>query len=370
MKNRLSILMAALLSLCAMAQGLVTNVYDNGGGDFNWSTAANWQGDVLPDINTSARMTNNTLSATVLVDANVGTVNDVFWYSNVGSGVAALNVVSNGSVATVANFILGNGTTGRKGQLYVNGGNVTVGSQFRVGQGPLAIGYANMTSGSISAGSQFTVGYNTMGTFDMSGGTVTLTGTKFALLETFSTAGTANVGAFMNMSGGSVLAGNAITYIGQTGASIATDAILTMTGGSFLTGKLQINNGASALINAQLALLGGRMEIASNTVDSLVIKSDDTMHIEGGTLVWNGDHLGAIDTLVDAGSITWTNGQATLGAYDTSWTNGTSVLYASYDGVEAGKTVVWATVIPEPMTVGLFMFSGLGLLGLRRYMNM
>jgi hypothetical protein len=373
MKNRLSILMVALLGFCAMAQGLVTNVYDNGGGDFTWTNETNWTLGSLPDIDTSARMGNlsSTPATTVTIEDDVGTVNDIFWYSNTSSGEAAINVVSGGSVATVANFLLGNGTTGRRGQLYVNGGNVTAGSTLRIGQGPEAVGYAAMTSGSINVGSQFAVGYNTLGTFDMSGGTLTLTGTKIALLEQFHVNGTP-VGGIMNMSGGSVLAGGAVTYVGQApdiAQSVAADAILTMTGGSFLTKKLYINAGLSTFINAQATLLGGRMEIDSDTADGLVIKQDDTLHIEGGTFVWNGNHLAAIDALVDAGSITWTNGQAMLsGTYDASWTNGLSGLYAS-TSIEAGKTVVWASPLPEPKTVGLYLISRIHLLDLRRYLR-
>jgi hypothetical protein len=347
MKFKVSVGMLALLGFCAAVQGqTVTTVFNNGGGDSLWSNAANWsQG--LPGLTHSVKTLNayGSPARTVILDTDAGTVKDINWYSHTAE--AAINIVSGGSVTTTGNILLGNGSTlnGKNAQLYVNGGNVTAGSLFRIGQGPGSDASASMTSGSITVGSQFVVGYNAKGAFDMLGGTLTVTGTRITLIEQFHVNGTP-IGGIMNMSGGSVLAGGATTFVGlapDIAQSVAADAILTMTGGSFLTGKLAINQGNSTFINAQVALLGGRMEIASDTTDGLIIKQDDTLHIEGGMLVWNGNHLSDLGALIDEGKITWANGRDMPAAYDVSWTSGNSVLYASYNDMNSGKTTVWAS---------------------------
>jgi hypothetical protein len=321
--------------------------FDNGGSDWLWSTSANWQNDTLPGAGDEVRMNTLPGGGTITVNsaAAAGRVN---LYN---TDTAALDVVIGGNLTVATNILLGAANT--TGALYVNGGTLSSSSFLRIGTGTGGHGAMEVNAGTVTVGGQMTVGYNTTGSFDMSGGTVNVA-TFLRLGELAGGSGTATI------SDGSLSIGT-ITTIGMLG-----HGSLTVSGGSVSMATLQINHTNNAAINAQVALLGGSLEITGTEAFRLAIGGDDTLHIEGGDLLWAGDHLADIGTLVAGGQITWENGQAMLGAYDISWTNGTSVLYADYDDLNSGKTTVWATAIPEPATIGLFLISGAGLLGLRR----
>ncbi|MFA7257605.1 MAG: hypothetical protein WC047_08540 [Kiritimatiellales bacterium] len=303
-----------------------------------WTNAVNWAGDVLPGSGDQAAFTG--VSGTTTLDAAV-TVASVIAGATGGAG---LNVLTGGVLNSGA-MDFGGYAASKTGELQVNGGTVNGSSFIRIGNGVNTTGSVVITSGTISTLTEtFTLGYNTgsLGTLNMSGGTINSKYFRFGEL--------AGASGSAVMSGGSISVSGG-TYLGYNGLG---NGSMTITGGSLTTALLNIN-GSGANIDAYLALLGGTVEV---TGAFFTIGGDDTMHIEGGTFVWDGERLDGLATMISGGYITWTNGQTMLSqTYDVSWTNGTSILYADYDNINAGKTTLWASPIPEPAT-GLFMLSG------------
>ena len=312
-----------------------------------WSTAANWTGGLVPDSNDQARLT--VAGTTAVIDSAVPNV-DSFLLGATGNA-ATLNIVSGGvlNTGTPATSI---GALNAAGVLNINGGTLSMGGLFRVGANAAGTGTVTMTSGALSSTTTFAVGFNGTGTMTLSGGDVSSGGIFYVGQDAGST-GT------MTVNGGSLNVGTTL-QVGRAG-----NAYMTINGGTVSANDLWINNLNDANVDANLALLGGTLDVRSSAGNSIIINGDDTMHIEGGTLIWEGDRLAQLGTFIDAGAITWANGQAAmLGSYDVSWTNGNSVLYADYGNINAGQTTVWA--IPEPGTVGLFSLAAVALLIFRR----
>ncbi len=337
------------LALGVQLSAMGANInFDNDSGDGTWANPVNWAGDALPTSADTARLT-AVFGTTVL--GSTTTVGSVF-AGHVGT--STLDVVS-GGVLNTGNIQLGAWATGTIGNLSVNGGSIVSSGFLRTGLGGGSFGNVAVQSGSASFSGASSIGFNGTGTLDITGGALSF-GNVLRIGQNANSSGT------VTMSGGSLTVPSGATVVG-----VAGNGSFALTGGTASLSVLQINPTAAA-INAQVDLLGGVLDLGADGNWALEIAGDDVLNIEAGTLRMAGDRLSLLDGYVAANSITWANGQSMLGVYDVSWTNGASVLYADYNDINAGQTTVWATVIPEPGTLGLIAVAGMGLIGVRRFM--
>jgi len=291
--------------------------FDNEGGDWLWTNSINWQGDVLPGSVDQAR---TSVGGTIVLDSTAGIESLYLNHADTG----AVSIVTGGNL-TVTNISLG---IGFAGGLYVNGGVLSGSGYLRAGVTESSDGRVLINSGELSAGT-VDIGYGGTGRFDMSGGSASITELRLG-----KNSGSAGV---VTISNGTASVTSALK-VGLEG-----NGFFMVSGGNVVVNTVDINKAGSS-IDAQLALLEGSFDITTSESWGLEIGGDDTLHIEGGTLTWTGDHLADIDTLINTGSVTWSNGQTMLSTnYDASWTNGGSVLYADYDEVNPGITTVWAS---------------------------
>jgi hypothetical protein len=123
--------------------------------------------------------------------------------------------------------------------------------------------------------------------------------------------------AVINVSGGSMEVGGTLRLPDHDEGK----ATLDMTGGSVVVNTLQVGRGESTVIN----LHGGELDVAS-----LNRQGDFSLDITTGTMILDGDQRAAIEADAAAGNIT---------AYGDP-PRGT--LLTDYDGINPGRTTVWA----------------------------
>ncbi|QQS40629.1 MAG: carboxypeptidase regulatory-like domain-containing protein [Acidobacteriota bacterium] len=223
-------------------------LWDGGGFTNNWSDAANWCGNVLPDSG-SVILFNGTSSKNAIVDTN-SSVNS--FNLNAGFGgtvaIAAGKILGTaaGSTFNSGSFDVGGGTLDLAGTFNtLNGGTINAGSgtvnisffltiaggTFNGGSATLDIPVVNVTGGSfVSSTGTMSVSQNiqrTGGTVDLDNGTIVFTGPQNG-----SVSGTS--GPFKNLS---------INKADNVGVSFAgtnvVNGTLTLTDGLINTGTLE-----------------------------------------------------------------------------------------------------------------------------------
>jgi len=298
--------------------------FRNYSGDGLWSTATNWNTGTLPIVVDRAKLAFLTTGTVTLDSAGLA---DELLVGHVST--AGVNIVSGGSLSA-AKVNLGAFISGATGELLINGGELDMSGALQIGNYPAVSGLMIMNSGSARVDGIISVGYKGSGTFEQSGGTFIANVGDFRIAEFAGSSGTATI------SGGTVWIGNGGLDVGVNG-----NGSMNITGGIVLADSVDINKAGNALIDAQLNLMGGSLEIEVSASSGLEIGGDDALHIGDGILQWGGNRIADLDTLIANNSITWTNGQNILGVFDASWINGANVLYADYNDINIGKTTVW-----------------------------
>ena len=223
MKNTIKLTLASIVIFANVASA-VSIRFDGSvfGGppspDQNWTTAVNWNGDVVPGINDNAHI-NVTGSGIALLDSDVGTI------ANLNVGVdesGTLDVTTGGVLTTTPGGFssLGIGGGINTGTLNLSGGTLTFNDTFFVGVNDNSTGILNISSGSMRVNDLFVHNiYNTAaiaqtvlsgglldvnsmtlnsGTFNVAGGTLRLrNGDQRSQVATWASSGRmiANTGA-------------------------------------------------------------------------------------------------------------------------------------------------------------------------------
>ena len=350
----------------------------------NWTNGANWVGGSIPgaadlvefngggavatidsDVGTFAKLQTGekagtdtinveTGGAIIVNEARLATVagNTTILNINGGSftymdgntaigrkGTGIVNVNS-GSLLTGAGDDLDLGRdTGSRGELHVNGGTVTIKRHLVVAayKGSGNSGHVDVSGGTVNITSDLMVGQFGTGTVVLSGGSVTADRARVGGMNTGTGTLTVNAGGLLT--------------VGR----------LNVGGATGLTGVVNLNGGT---VNAIIVDIGeaGTLNLAS--AGTLAGYTNMAFSADG-LLVWEGDQVSAIDSLVIAGTITANGASGDEGkAYDQEWTLGSALLRADYDS-GTGNTEVW-TVIPEPATLGMVVAMGAGALFIRR----
>jgi len=329
MKIRLLGIVGMLVLGLQLSASALSADFTNGSGDGLWSTAINWTTGTLPTAVDRAKLA---FVSTHIVTLDSAGMADELLVGHVST--AGVHIVSGGTLV-VDRVNLGAFTAGGVGTITMDAGTFDCDSNYRIGNSATVTGVTTLNAGTITVGDGVSVGYKGIGLFEMTGGSFNASGTKgFIIGDIAGSSGTATIG------GGILSITNGVLNIGLNG-----NGTMNITGGSVLAKTIDINKSGAVGTDAQLNLLGGSLELAESYNSALEIGGDDALHIEGGTLIWDGDHLSDLDTLVTTNAITWANGQTMLGVYDVSWMNGTSILYADYNDINPGKTTVWAITL-------------------------
>lgn len=410
----------------------------------DWNVPANWSSGNLPTSTDTAGAPNG---ANATIDSNVGTVLDVRW-ANSGSAVASLTVFSGGSITTATGglgFTLGRsnnsnatmtmsggsvttlaGTTGDGSGIFsvgdlvnsngfatatfnLSGGTVTIGNNYYVGTSNnsstaptvFSIGVVNQTGGDITAAGAVDVGLSGNGTYNMSAGTLSQTGTNpvgsslghdafFVARNRGATGsftqsgmaavtisgglyigtGNANNGSYivsggtLNLSGpmfvgssvndgNQTITGNTglFSIVGNSAPTITANELMADTAGSTLNFSIGSDTGAT-LLN----LVAGTVETASYPGNA-IFSSATNIDVDniGGYLPAMGQ---SYTLLTAAGGI---NTLPTLVNDGDAFDNATLSIVSNPDG---SSSLVVTTFVPEPGSIGLLALAGLA--GLRR----
>lgn len=221
-RTTLALALALLVSLAVFMllprrAAAVNRIWDGGGGDNNWSTAANWSGDTVPgSMDVAVFDGTSSKDATIDVNVNVAGINIGSGYNGAITQAAGVNLTVGTSDFTQAGGTFNGGT-----------GTTTFGDKFtQTGGTFIATSGTTLVNGLI--GSDF---IKSGGTFDANGGTIvfdngphsltisnapitfnnfTKTGSSFIVINgtspTVIVAGTANLNAGTFNAGGSLRA--------------------------------------------------------------------------------------------------------------------------------------------------------------------
>lgn len=305
---------------------------DAGTGAFNMNTSGTFTTNYvkIADSSWGSNMTSGTFTLAA------GTVNST-WGARVGggasnnAGLGTMNL-SGGTFNSGGNFVIGDGGAGANGAFNMTGGTLNVtganGTEFWVGNGhagdysTVGNGTANVSSGTLNVGSWLVVGRDGgVGTLTISGDAVVNQGTTYAnaMLELGNFGGNNN--STLNLNGGT-LATNGIYDNGGAGNSTTFN---------FDGGTLKARKDNGDFLNADTVnVKDGGAVIDSNgfniTIDS-VFAANGTGGLTkngSGTLTMTADHTFAGQVVVNAGTLSVTNGNnAANNAF--SYANGITV---------------------------------------------
>lgn len=231
----------------------------------NWNAAANWSGGTLPGTNQSPDVLNG---STVTVNSDVGACSSVF--------------VGQGSQAPTATVLFRPGAALTAGNLYLGRDGANFG-RFTQSGGALTV------SGNVSVGDATGGGIGASGEFDLSAGTLRLSGTGSALCvgnqgvgkmvvagSSVLSAPTISIGAAVGSSGSKFFQWGGTIYAGAitVGAAGATNCSYALVSGMMLwTGTLQVNN--------QLTLQGSQFVLQqTNSGGGLQLGSGATLEFD------------------------------------------------------------------------------------------
>ena len=241
------------LAMAALPLNLLAADWDGTIG--NWSEAANWNPDGVPDA-VDANIFNG---GTVTLDATVANVNLL----QLG-GTSTLNVVSGAVITTNGDFRTGQGA-GNSAITNISGtATIVSNGEFQIGNA-LGTGVVNMTGGSVTVNSWVAIGRDGgTGTLNLSGGTFTKGGGSGTFdIGTFGSGATPAQGT-LTQTGGSVVNTGSTTNIGRdaTGSGLwnmsgGTATLAGLSVGAGGTGIWNMTNGATATVGGINISLGG-----------------------------------------------------------------------------------------------------------------
>lgn len=345
------LIMLSIITVSLSSQAIDKFYWNLDSSDYSWSNAANWAdtgGTALVGVPTSSDIVKHVKRPEITIEVNGSAeANDIHLTHNL---TAALSVVENGSLHIYRDLKMGTFGSGG-GLLTIDGGEVVIDNT--VAMSPSATGASSITlnSGSLIVSNNLFMGQNqngstAMNTLNISGGVADV--------------GTLYVGRYspgeVNISGGSLVMTNKnwdhlhIAYQSDGGGTV------NLTGGSIVTKRIDINrqDGSGGALN----ILGGSVQVLDSYTAAIRVESNGVINVAGGQLEWKWDMLENITNLVNAGSITWTNGMTNMltETWEASWTNGESILYADYDEVVPTYTTLWAyntnPELPPPPPTG------------------
>lgn len=343
------VLMGSALSLTAQS------IWDGGGGDGKWSTAANWQGDAVPaSASTTVIQFAGASQAVVDVDSAIAAKSIAFnsgasaftvggsalTLTGVSTGVA--NVVNNSASLQTINSALAittGGISAYAGNMQINGTVTMSGSGFRMMAG---VGKTLTVSGAIAG----TISGDSV-SVDATGGTVVLSN------ATSSWTGGLNV-----WNGSLILNGNTVntwatpSVIGKNGAinvgvSGGTGNAAVLAGGAYTIGNsFRINSNA----NAVAYTLGG--STADNSTFSGLVRLGSASGAAKGVSV----------TAADGGRVNFTAGilreSTATGAGDIVTKTGNGVVALSGTSSYSGVTTVSAGTLLVNGTLSAALTTG------------
>ena len=290
-----------------------------GGTSTDWNVPANWSGAY------SGIFSINTIPANIAtISANFSTTPTSILIGNTTAG-RVNHVAGNASVSTGNDLVLGRSTGGNGTYNLANtdatggiltgfgqgSGNLTIPDQVFVGGSILAAtGTLNIhTAGTLAVGTQLLVGnLGGTGTVKMDSGTLTVAD-DMEIGNGASSTGASSVGTF-SMSGGTVTKSGATTAV-TIGGGVTTNS-LTTDGG---TGTANLNGGTFTT--------AGVFRVGQNLISGSLHSSHGTLNLGGTNLTangefWVGNNTGATGTMTfSSGSLTVNNWVA-IGRKDTA----------------------------------------------------
>jgi len=330
MRNVFSSLIVLVLVLGIAGNALADVDWNNAAGDRRWDNPGNWSTGAVP---TAADKTGIRNSGDGPIIDSVTTAQTKEMPIGDWSSSGALDITG-GSLSVNGWCILGYGGAD-EGTLNVSGGTATIVGNNHLTVARAGTGNLNMSGGAIEVGDRLHVASNETGTgnITMTGGLITINDDLYA-----GEPGKAHI----NMSDGVISIEDRI----RLGDGAGGEADLTMTGGSItLGGRMQIGWDNSL---GELFLDGGTIEIGAY----LQMGNNGSIDITGGTLIIDGDRIGATATnsiipFINDGRITAYGGEGTLNVdYDTT-NPGKTTLTARFDpnlpSVDAGEDkITWS----------------------------
>jgi hypothetical protein len=343
---------ALLVAALVMATQMFTygDTWDGGAGDGLWTSATNWNNDVVPTIDVDAV---NWTDQGIILDAPA--VAKRFWSRHL-SGNNKLTITTNG-VLTVATGIELNEFSGSavSADLVLDGGAAVVSNNLSVAGQNTSQGGARvfLNSGSIDVLNNVKIG--TAGQGVGVDGEVTVNGGVFTVQNQ-----TLLGGGNLDTDTGTLIINGGL-YIEGTGGSTFEIGAGAGSGTVALNGGVLINNNALELdVDASNDV--GTASINFNGGEfwqmdpSVTIQDESTLDFQKGVLYWSGNQVAALTDLVANSNVTYVLGLTNMltESWDASWTDGFtldygywsksygSALYADVDDVTNGYTTVWA----------------------------
>lgn len=308
----LTVLLFAFISqtICAAA---ATRVWDGGGADDNWSTAANWSGDAVP-TNADDVVFNQTAVKNAIIDTafTVGSVSINGGYTGtVTQGANANLTVSSTFTQAAGAFRGGSGTLTVNGGATISGGTFTGGTGastfsglnlqngfFQQGNAPINIGpgaagggnyYSLSVAGGTFTGSGAELNFNNNGGLVISsgafqGGTGTINSVFGASINqsggTFSAQGDANAFTF-TLSGGTFNAPNGLLTVVADWTHTAGGTFNAGTGTVKFTGYNTSNCANNYGIDVAATETFNNLDIANAFCNRRSVGTGDTLIVNG-----------------------------------------------------------------------------------------
>jgi hypothetical protein len=150
-----------LLLLCAASGAWASNDWLTSAATNDWFTSTNWSSGIVPsstsvtNVRTYQTHFNTIVGGPVIADGDATAYQvEVGGDSHATGGVTGTLTINSGTLTTTDYFRSGaSSTSNRWGEIYMNGGDVTVGGQFTVGWGSSTVdvrGWLYMTDGTIT----------------------------------------------------------------------------------------------------------------------------------------------------------------------------------------------------------------------------
>lgn len=283
----------------------------------DYSVAANWDTALVPGAGEVAAV-GGVKVATVTTTQAIGSIH--------ATSGGAFTLAAGGDLTASAQALVGNGSTG---SILVDGGALSIGTEFALGVGGGAAGAVTVNSGSLTSLSLLGVGWGGgSGTFTVNGGVVNVN--------------ELSIGAFGG-NGDIILNAGTISASGNFNGAIAGTGNLLINGGVMSATSLNFGGAGTQLLD----LNGGQLIANSG---GFAAHANSTFNIGDGELIFRNVAKVDVDFLIDNNG-TW-NFDGTGGIRSVT---------------QVGNDVV-VTTIPEPSTMALMGLVGIALIGIRRRM--
>ncbi|NIO16913.1 MAG: hypothetical protein GTN70_07930, partial [Deltaproteobacteria bacterium] len=199
-------LISIVLLLALVGNASAADVdWNNAGGDRLWRNGANWAGGAVPTSADKAAIRDASVSGPII----------------------------DSSTTAVANQVVCGDWGSTSDTLDMTGGSLTIGQWFILGYGPAGNnGTFTMSAGTVSVGTDMFVGFQATGTVNITGGSITVTGT-FGIAQQSGGAGD------VFLDGGTISSGS---------FSMATGAAMDITAGTLI-----VNGDVTSTINTYIS---------------------------------------------------------------------------------------------------------------------